>query len=55
VAERLDQPEDPLLSRLLFEAMFDPRGVRLSNATRHLAYSPFSAELVRVLLAERDR
>jgi len=55
VTARRGQAEDPLLSRLLFEAMFDPRGVRLSNATRLLAYSPFAADLVRVLLEERDR
>jgi hypothetical protein len=55
VATRRDHPEEPLLGRLLFEAMFDPRGVRLSNACTLLAVSPFAADLVAVLLEERDR
>ncbi len=55
VATRRDHPEEPLLGRLVFEAMFDPRGVRLSNACTLLAVSPFAADLVAVLLEERDR
>jgi len=46
----MGHPEEPLLARLLFEAMFDPRGVRMSHATSLLAFSPFADALVRVLL-----
>jgi len=55
VTSRLQHPEEPLLARLLFEAMFDPRGVRMSNATSMLAFSPFAATLVQVLLEQRER
>jgi hypothetical protein len=48
------QPEDPLLARLLFEAMFDPRGVRMSSATVLLACSPYAADVARVLVGQRD-
>ncbi len=51
---RRGQSEEPLLARLLFEAMFDLRGVRMSGATVLLAFSPFAADLVQVLLEERD-
>ena len=47
-------PEEPLLARLLFEALFDPRGVRMSTATYTLAFSPFAGTLVQVLLEQRD-
>ena len=46
-------PDDPMLARLLFESLFEPRGVRMSTATVLLAASPYAADLVRVLLAER--
>lgn len=55
VTSRMQHPEEPLLARLLFEAMFDPRGVRMSNATYMLAFSPFAASLVHVLLEQRER
>lgn len=47
-------PDDPMLTRLVFEAMFDPRGVRMASAIYLLAGSPFREQLVRVLLARRD-
>lgn len=55
VAARRGHAEEPLLARLLFEAMFDPRGVRMGMATLTLAVSAFSSTLVHVLLEERDR
>lgn len=47
-------PDDPMLTRLVFEAMFDPRGVRMASAIYLLAGSPFIEQLVRILLARRD-
>jgi hypothetical protein len=47
---RLRHHEEPLLERLLFEAMFDPRGVRRSNAPLWLASSPFARVLAPVLV-----
>lgn len=41
--------EDPMLTRLLFEAFFEPRGVRMSNATLLLTLSRFRADIARVL------
>ncbi|MFC4785438.1 helix-turn-helix domain-containing protein [Nocardioides sp. MAHUQ-72] len=46
--------DEPMLARLLFEAMFDPRGVRMSAATLLLGCSPFGAAVVRPLLEEQD-
>ena len=46
-------PDDPMLARLLFESLFERRGVRMSTSTVLLAASPYAADLVRVLLAER--
>lgn len=46
-------PDDPMLARLLFESLFDPRGVRKSTSTMLLAASPFSCALVLVLLESR--
>ena len=54
VTRRSGHREEPLLARLVFEAMYDPRGVRMSSATSLLAFSPFAGELVRVLLEHRD-
>ncbi|MCW2792847.1 MAG: hypothetical protein JWO76_1945 [Nocardioides sp.] len=48
---RLDHREEPLLERLLFEALFDPRGVRMSASMFTVACSPFAGELA-TLLAE---
>ncbi len=45
--------DDPMLARLLFESMYDPRGVRMSISTILLAGSPYAADLVEVLLARR--
>lgn len=46
-------PDDPMLARLLFESMYDPRGVRMTTSTLLIAGSPYAAELVHVLLARR--
>ncbi len=46
--------DEPLLARLLFESFFDPRGVRMSNATVLVMASPFAAEVVRAILAHPD-
>lgn len=46
-------PDDPMLARLVFEALYDPRGVRKTSSTLLLAASPYSRDLVRVLLARR--
>lgn len=51
---RLDHPEEPLLERLLFEAMFDPRGVRMSTATYLIGSSPFARVVVPLLVEGRD-
>ena len=53
VTVSVGHPEEPLLARLLFEAVYDPRGVRMSSATTMLAFSP-SPSLVRVLLEQPD-
>ena len=53
VTARRDLPDDPLLTRLLFEAMFERRGVRMATSTVLLALSPLSTDLVSVLLARR--
>ena len=45
--------EEPLLERLVFEAMFDPRGVRMYTSTVLLAASPF-ARVLTPLLVERS-
>lgn len=51
---RRGHAEEPMLGRLVFEAMFDPRGVRMSSASVLLACSPFSADLVEEILASLD-
>ena len=50
----LGHPEEPLLERLLFEAFFEPRGVRMSTSTWLLMASPFSGALVRAIFDVRD-
>jgi hypothetical protein len=50
---RLRHHEEPLLERLLFEAMFDPRGLRRSNAPLWLASSPFARVLTPLLVERR--
>jgi transcriptional regulator with XRE-family HTH domain len=45
--------EEPLLERLLFEAMFDPRGVRMSTSTMFVAASPFARVLAPRLVEGR--
>ncbi len=50
----LGHPEEPLLERLLFEAFFEPRGVRMSTSTWLLMSSPFAAALVRAIFEVRD-
>lgn len=52
---RMGHPEEPLLERLLFEAMFDPRGVRMSTATYLIASSPFARVVVPLLIERRDQ
>jgi len=46
----LHQPDEPLLERLLFEACFEVRGVRMSVATWTLLTSPFASALARAIL-----
>lgn len=46
-------PDDPMLARLLFESMYDPRGVRMYCSTVLIAASPYSRDLVHVLLSRR--
>lgn len=46
--------EEPLLARLLFEAFFEPRGVRMSMASWLLAHSPFAGDLTHAILEARD-
>lgn len=53
--ERRGQPEDPLLTRLLFEAMFDPRGVRMSCASLLLAFSPYAEDVTRLVVEHLDQ
>jgi transcriptional regulator with XRE-family HTH domain len=50
---RLGHHEEPLLERLLFEAMFDPRGVRMSTSTSFTAASPFAGALAQLLIERR--
>ena len=50
---RLGHHEEPLLERLLFEAMFDPRGVRMSTASLFLGASPFAGVLAPLLVERR--
>lgn len=51
---RRGHAEEPLLARLLFEAFFDPRGVRMSNASVLVTGSPFVDDVVRLILERRD-
>lgn len=46
--------EEPLLARLLFEAFFEPRGVRMSMASYLVAHSPFAADLTHAILEARN-
>ena len=48
--QELDQPDEPLLERLLFEACFELRGVRMAVATWTLLSSPFAAALARAII-----
>ena len=50
---RLGHHEEPLLERLLFEAMFDPRGVRMSTSAMFVAASPFARVLAPRLVEGR--
>jgi transcriptional regulator with XRE-family HTH domain len=50
---RLRHHEEPLLERLLLEAMFDPRGVRMATSTMLLASSPFARVLAPLLVERR--
>jgi hypothetical protein len=43
-------PDEPMLARLLFEALFERRGVRMSNAAVLVSFSPFAPDVARVLL-----
>lgn len=52
---RVGHPEEPLLERLLFEAMFDPRGVRMVTSTFLIAASPLAGALVPLLVEGRER
>jgi hypothetical protein len=52
---RLRHRDEPLLERLVFEALFDPRGVRMSNAMLTLTSSPFAGELMTLLAERRTR
>ncbi|MBB6626908.1 hypothetical protein H5V45_06195 [Nocardioides sp. KIGAM211] len=49
---RVAHPDEPLLERLLFEAMFDPRGVRMGTSTHLIGTSAFAHPVVESL-AER--
>ncbi|HEU4811511.1 MAG TPA: hypothetical protein VFT00_05180 [Nocardioides sp.] len=51
---QLGHPEEPLLERLLFEALFDPRGVRMVTSTFLIASSPFAAAVVPLLVERRE-
>jgi hypothetical protein len=51
---RLGHPDEPLLERLVFEAFFEPRGVRMSTSTWLLSSSPFAGALVRAIFEVRD-
>jgi hypothetical protein len=46
--------EEPLLGRLVFEALFETRGVRMASAMLLVAGSPFAADVVRLLFDRRD-
>ena len=50
---RLGHHEEPLLERLLFEAMYDPRGVRMATSAMVLAVTPFARALAPVLVERR--
>ncbi|MBB6626909.1 hypothetical protein H5V45_06200 [Nocardioides sp. KIGAM211] len=52
---RMSQSEEPLLERLVFEAAFDPRGVRKVIARFQLLASPFGDTIVEVMLESADR
>ena len=46
--------EEPLLGRLVFEALFETRGVRMTAAMLLVGGSPFAADVVRLLFERRD-
>jgi len=46
----LQQPDEPLLERLLFESCFETRGVRMSTSTWILLASPFADALARAIV-----
>lgn len=46
----LQQPDEPLLERLLFESCFETRGVRMSTSTWVLLASPFADALARAIV-----
>jgi hypothetical protein len=54
VTSRLDQPEEPLLARLLFEGMFEPRLVRKAMGFWLVALSAFGDATMDVVLELLD-
>lgn len=50
VTDRLGQPDEPLLARLLFEALFEPRLVRRSMGYWLVAFSAFGDETLLAIL-----
>ena len=52
---RVAHREEPLLARLLFEAMFDQRGARAVTSSLLVAASAFGEAMVPLLLEARDR
>ena len=53
VTSRAGRPDEPMLTRLLFEALFDPRGVRMANAAFLVSFSAYAPDVSRVLLERR--
>lgn len=50
---RVGHRDEPLLARLLFEAMFDPRGARMVSSSILVASSPFCGPVVQLLVERR--
>ncbi|GCD91044.1 helix-turn-helix transcriptional regulator [Nocardioides sp. LS1] len=55
VCARLGHPEEPLLDRLVFESLFEIRGVRMAHALMLLRASAFRDAFAEVLLEELPR
>lgn len=47
----LHQPDEPLLERLLFEACFETRGVRMSTSTWTILGSPYANAVARAIIS----